>query len=508
VTGEKADAAETLKGRQPITKGSGLTGSERKLVSRCESSFLRLWSWPNVFRDDAPAREICDVLVVFGNQLVIFSDKDCAFPDTGDTSVDWSRWFKKAVLASAEQVWGAERWIRSHPDRVFTDSSCRTRVPFSIDINEGTTFHRVVVARGSARRTEKAFGGSGSLMVDSKLKGTEHLPSAPGFRPFTVGNLDPSRGFIHVVDDATFDILLDTLDTIDDFTRYLSKKQALFEGPVRIIACGEEDLLARYLRGIDKDGEHGFRVPERFDLWALEEGGWRAFESHPERLAQKKADEISYTWDRLIDKFASHQLEGTSMAGGSDIEDVERALRIMAAEPRTHRRMLSRALLGALEAGDHSDRFHRVVPGGEGKPTYVFLTLKRPQSVTDEAYRRVRRRMLGAAITIARVESTTDASCVVGIATGPLGKPNDLQSEDLGFLEAKVDDDMREEARREQRELRIWNDPSKLRSSHAREYEYPLRGERLLKKGRSRNEQCPCGSGNKVKRCCGSTLKH
>lgn len=266
MTGEKADAAETPKGRQPITKGSGLTGSERKLVSRCESSFLRLWSWPNVFRDDAPAREICDVLVVFGNQLVIFSDKDCAFPDTGDTSVDWSRWFKKAVLASAEQVWGAERWIRSHPDRVFTDSSCRTRVPFSIDINEVTTFHRVVVARGSARRTEKAFGGSGSLMVDSKLKGTEHLPSAPGFRPFTVGNLDPSRGFIHVVDDATFDILLDTLDTIDDFTRYLSKKQALFEGPVRIIACGEEDLLARYLRGIDKDGEHGFRVPERLDL--------------------------------------------------------------------------------------------------------------------------------------------------------------------------------------------------------------------------------------------------
>lgn len=505
MTQPKAGELETPPAkRAPITKGSGTTSSERKLAERCDRSFLRLWSWPNVFRDVTPPREICDLLVVFGQQLVIFSDKECAFPDSGDTAVDWGRWFKKAVLDSAEQVWGAERWIRSHPDRVFTDASCKTRVPFQISVSDDTIVHRIVVARGSARRTEKAFGGSGSLMVDSKLQGAEHLEGAGPFDRFTVGHLNPSKGFVHVFDEATFEILLDALDTVDDFTRYLSKKQKLFEGPVRIIACGEEDLLARYLRGLDKDGEHGFRVPAGLDLWALEEGIWKSFEVHPERLAQKKADEISYTWDKLIDEFAIHQLQGTALSGGNRIEDIEPALRVMAAEPRTHRRMLSKALLGALEAGNRTDRFLRVSPGGKGKPAYVFLTLKHPPSVTDEAYRAVRRRMLGAAVTIARVKSAQDASCVVGIATEPLGGPNDRRSEDLCFLDALVDDEMREDARREQEELRIWNDPSKLEISRAHEDEYPLKSQKALGKGRNRNAPCPCGSGRKIKRCCGS----
>jgi hypothetical protein len=477
------------------------------LAERCERSFLRLWSWPNVYRDETPSREICDLLVVFGSQLVIFSDKECAFPNSGNAAIDWRRWFKKTILASAAQVWGAERWIRAHPDRVFTDASCKRRVPFQIKVNEQTIFHRVVVARGAARRTEDAYGGSGSLMVDSKLQGAEHLKGAGAFDRFTVGNLNPSKGFVHVFDEATFEVLLDALDTVDDFTRYLSKKQALFEGPVRIIACGEEDLLARYLKGLDKDGEHGFRVPEGLDLWALEEGIWKSFEVHPERLAQKKADEVSYTWDQLIDEFALHQLQGTALSSGDRIEEIEPALRVMAAEPRTHRRMLSKALLGALEAGNHTDRFLRVSPGSKGMPAYVFLTLKHPPSVTDEAYRAVRRRMLAAAVTIARVKSAQDASCVIGIATEPREGPDDSRSEDLCFLDARVDDEMREDARREQEELRIWNDPSKLRRSRWHEEEYPLKSQRSLGKGRSRNEQCPCGSGKKVKKCCGARVR-
>jgi hypothetical protein len=58
-------------------------------------------------------KELCDLLVVFEDTIIIFSDKDCVFPNTGDLNIDWPRWFKHAVLKSAKQVWGAERWIRS-----------------------------------------------------------------------------------------------------------------------------------------------------------------------------------------------------------------------------------------------------------------------------------------------------------------------------------------------------------------------------------------------------------
>src|SRR5262249_4325344 len=107
-----------------IVKQSGVTSSERYLSKLCAKSFLSLWSYPGVYRDQGKAgqgdgKEICDVLVVFRDDIIIFSDKDCQFPDSGRLDIDSSRWFRRAVQKSAEQVWGAERWIKDYPNRVF-----------------------------------------------------------------------------------------------------------------------------------------------------------------------------------------------------------------------------------------------------------------------------------------------------------------------------------------------------------------------------------------------------
>ena len=52
----------------------------------------------------------CDLLVVFENDVLIFSDKDISFPTSSDVHKDWSRWFRRAVVKSAAQLRGAERW--------------------------------------------------------------------------------------------------------------------------------------------------------------------------------------------------------------------------------------------------------------------------------------------------------------------------------------------------------------------------------------------------------------
>ena len=65
-------------------KSKGLTESERYLANLCEKSFLSLWSYPNVFRDQGrkegkgDGKELCDLLVVFDRDVIIFSDKSCA----------------------------------------------------------------------------------------------------------------------------------------------------------------------------------------------------------------------------------------------------------------------------------------------------------------------------------------------------------------------------------------------------------------------------------------------
>ncbi len=81
-------------------------------------------------------KEICDLLVVFENHVIIFSDKDCQFGIGYDLEVQWARWFKRAVQNAAKQVWGAERWIRQFPDRIFLDRRCT--VPFPINLPDPT----------------------------------------------------------------------------------------------------------------------------------------------------------------------------------------------------------------------------------------------------------------------------------------------------------------------------------------------------------------------------------
>src|ERR1700738_15586 len=92
------------------SSSSGVTVSERYLDSLCKRSFLSLWSYPNLFRDQGrkndkgDGKELSDHLVIFNEHVIIFSDKSCAFPNTGDVNLDWARWYRRSIEKSAEQV--------------------------------------------------------------------------------------------------------------------------------------------------------------------------------------------------------------------------------------------------------------------------------------------------------------------------------------------------------------------------------------------------------------------
>jgi hypothetical protein len=217
-----------------------------------------LWSYPSVFRDQktggkGDGKELCDLLVVFGSDVLIFSDKNCAFPDTGDPRLDWTRWFRKAIMGAAKQGWGAERWLRQHPDRLFLDRQCTQPFPLELPKADSIRVHHIVVAHSVADRCAAFFGGgsSGTLMFNSDLKGRDHYGDPSTCLPFQIGWLDSDRSFVHVLDDASLDILLSTRDTITDFIGYLCAKEELLrsyrDGRVRFPYAGEEELLANYL---------------------------------------------------------------------------------------------------------------------------------------------------------------------------------------------------------------------------------------------------------------------
>ena len=213
--------------RKPIQKAEGITPSEKYLNSLCEHSFLSLWSYPGIFRNQknngiGDGKELCDLLVVFDNHILIFSDKSCSFPSSNNIELDWKRWYKQAIKKSADQAWGAERWLKSYPKRVFLDRSCTKLFPLDIPSNEFAKYHLIVVANGSEDRCIAKFGGSGSLMFVSSLGQLGNIDELSS-TPFVVGDLDIAKTFIHVFTETTLNTLLLTLDTISDFVQYLEK---------------------------------------------------------------------------------------------------------------------------------------------------------------------------------------------------------------------------------------------------------------------------------------------
>jgi hypothetical protein len=317
---------------EPPLNSSGVTASERYLDGLCKRSFLSLWSYPNLFRDQGrkdnrgDGKELCDHLIVFHEHIIIFSDKSCAFPNTGDVKLDWARWHRRSIEKSAEQACGTERWLVQHPDRVFLDRECSK--PFPISISKNSRIHKVIVALNASERCRSFFAhsGSGSLVLSSEVKGGE--------KPFHVGGTDRAGGFVHVLDDVTLDIILRELDTITDFTDYLSRKEALFRSK-HYIAAGEEELLAYYLTHTDKNKQHDFDISDQFDAAYFVEGSWATVSSNPLYIAKKNADRQSYAWDELIEKFSRNVINGTLERGNEfPLSDHERGLRVLAAESR------------------------------------------------------------------------------------------------------------------------------------------------------------------------------
>lgn len=265
----------------PIERADGITESERYLKRICDQTFLSLWSYPGVYRDEGliqsnQGQEVCDLLVLFENHVIIFSDKDCQFPQTGNLTVDWKRWFKKSIQKSAKQLWGAEGWIKKYPNRLFLNNLCTQLFPLYIPDLKTAKFHLVAVAYSSSVCCRQEFGGTGSLKVKTFINGGSHNIESASGSPFHIGDIDPSRTFVHILDDVSLDLVLNTLDTVSDFVAYLTKKEELFRSECYISAASELELLAHYHKFINDDGERDFLIPsnlngQRSEL-ILEEG--------------------------------------------------------------------------------------------------------------------------------------------------------------------------------------------------------------------------------------------
>ncbi|MGX5858269.1 hypothetical protein ACWKW6_31725 [Dyadobacter jiangsuensis] len=441
--------------------GNGVNDSEKYLKALCDRTFLSLWSYTNVYRQ--VGSELCDLLVVVGDEIVIFSDKHCAYGAAADQELNWKRWFSKAVLASAKQLWGAESWIKRSPDRLYLDAKCTVNFPLQITLGPNTRFHLVLVAHGSSEACKAAIGGSGSHIIFTKLRTAQDHS-----RPFCIGDISGNKTFLHVLDDISLELLLTNLDTITDFVGYLVKREKLLRSEFLTMALGEEELLADYLSFLNEQEEHDFDYPAQTHSGVIrmfDEGAWEDFQQNPRRRNQLQADKISKFWDNLIEEFSRHAWHGTQQyVSEGGFTDAERAIRLMAQETRFARRYLSNAIIDMFSKVPKNMRMLRFLQPGRNKNViYVFGLFPHFDAERDSSYdeyRESRRFFMSSACQVATLEFT-EAKYIIGIGMES-GYDLSNRSEDLIVLDCNDwNDDFKKEALRLQQELRILVKPTK-----------------------------------------------
>ncbi|SRR6266480_2026201 len=381
----------------------------------CKSTFLSLFSVANPMA--APGKELCDVLVVCAPDVIIFSVKDIALDDH-ESANHLTRWKKKAIDASARQLYGAQRTLARITEVAVPGKAYAFPLP-----EEPRSYHRVAVALG-----------------------------AKGFAPISEGDL--GKGFVHVFEETALEVVLGELDTVTDFITYLRRKEALLEHTQVLVSGAEQEMLGLYL-------QHGRKFPTDHDLLVISEGIWDEVTHKPEWARRKEEDQVSYIWDRLINMLHEDFQAGVLVTGQA-LEVVEQVTRIMAREDRFARRILAKSYVDFMNQATSGGPRARINRSPSGV-VYVYLATSRTFD------RDARRAELGARCFVAR-GLNPDCTTVVGIATERFesGQPHSVDV--AGLVKTEWTDTDSAEMARLQKDVGIFRE---VRTSRASEHEFP-----------------------------------
>lgn len=484
-------------------KSTGVTETERLLAEFCERSFLKLWSYPNPYKDDA--HELCDLLAVFENHVFIFFDRENELADSldKDPQILWDRWKRNVIDRQVRTAHGAERYIRSGRP-IFLDRKSSVPFPLPIDIDR-MIVHKIIVAHGAKEACKKASGANvyGSLAITY----CENVGASPHLFMIEIDKRNP----VHIFDSHNLPIILGELDTVYDFATYLDTKLEAVAALDALNYCGEEDLLAHYYLNFDSATKHhliGTKDPT-INCVMIGEGEWHDFIETETYKNTKRANQISYMWDELIQRTCQNAMNGT-LGGNSDLlSGGSSAIYEMAKEPRFVRRAIADRMYHSINAfPETSGKLARnvsLIPSFYNDKAYVFLQLKVDAAMRAEPkYRDKRQTILEIACGAAK-NKFPNLNTIIGIA---IDAPKFVKenSEDFILMSCEVwTDEMRAHYEAGNEEWDFFCSPT-LKEHRGSVTEFlptskqPQPQEIREKIGR--NKTCPCGSGKKYKNCC------
>lgn len=278
--------------------------AEKFLYELANNTFLNQWSFLNPKLPNG--KELCDLLIVFDDIVIIWQNKDIKINEDGEYS-------KKHKNKNFRQINGARRELFELKTKIILKNEYRT-IYFDVSL------------------TKKIF-------LISTFTGESEICVSP--------IEEIKKHNVHIFTGKSIPTLLCELDTINDFVSYLREREIFFTSRSSNVIFGdEEDLLACYL-------VNNKRLPIYDDpsIILVISDYWNEFFTSPEYLHGKRENEISYFWDRLINK---------SKGKIEDVEKYERFTRVLAKLSRFQRRVLGHFFLEAQYNSAHGKCFRRI----------------------------------------------------------------------------------------------------------------------------------------------------
>ncbi len=259
------------------------------------NSFIEHWCYPSPKDENGDKKELCDLLILFGENLIIISVKNYEFKDF------YSRYFRRTIEKAVKQIYGAERKLFSNDKEILIKHPKREIERFPKERIKN--IHRVIVNLGEGVR----------------------------FYPFNQETKDEK--FITLLDREAFQTIVQELDTIPDFLEYLRKREELFADKTVSILPGDEDdfpadtalqffdyvqkqfdpiekksvmisgtehdILAHYLKN-ERNFPEYIQSKQYNGMFIQLDGNWADFNQRKQVKEKRDLDETSYFLDELV----------------------------------------------------------------------------------------------------------------------------------------------------------------------------------------------------------------
>ena len=343
-----------------------LKGSSAESVLNELASITFLTDWCYLKPELPDGKELCDLLIVFDDIAIIWQLKDVKLKNGQIKESD----FKKNI----NQISGAYRQL----------FELKTEIELL-----------------NPRRGKEKFD-------PSKIKSIYLISAFFGDSPFHLRSMNVKEKFVHTFTRKFTQIILNELDTISDFTKYLKDVEDFHKKSKSIIVRGgEEELLGYYIKH-NRNFDEVLKHPVN-GLY-IDKGNWEDLIGRKEYKAKQRENRISYCWDYLID-----------ICHTGDNPEYELIAREMARHNRLERRILAYAFMEAYEKSDSvkEEGSWRRATTSNGI-TYCFLF---HGYSGNENQREFRKKILEVFCSIARGQYIKNTK-VIGIATDRKIRPD------------------------------------------------------------------------------------